>query len=202
MKASRYEGTTGEFGSFEGSDFPYSRATSEPTIHTSDRIIKVPRIRRNTTGDITDHRVHWSDKSKVILVPSRQDYSNRGFKEDLWWEPKDYDEFKVSAKEEVLNEMHTRDVDFVTAMTDLYQPGHDHSPEKCIETPLGSKDSFEEQATTEPLPSPAMLKINRGIGSHDRLEGLESIAKAEKFPINFLDVRSEKGESEKTIDIR
>lgn len=113
MKATRYENT-----------FPdmFLRAISEPSIRTKERLKdELPRLRRCTTGDIRK-QVHWSDRSRVILVPCRQDYSKNGFVHDIWYENCDYDLFKLSARDEVVSLMQLKNLDLSSAMSELYQP--------------------------------------------------------------------------------
>jgi hypothetical protein len=48
-------------------------------------------------------KVKFSDKSKVILIPSRGEYAKHGLASDIWWGVEDYVYFKASARLEVMD---------------------------------------------------------------------------------------------------
>lgn len=101
--------------------------------------------RSKTEVEEPEHHVHWSDKLRVILVPCRQDYRNRGIEHDLWWDQKDYEQFKLAAKDEVLRAMESQHLDLFSAMFNLYQSDSDiaHEDREDGEDGSGSDDGTE-----------------------------------------------------------
>ena len=63
--------------------------------------------RHLTTGDLeedcSNRAVKFCDNSKVVLIPSRDEYKKHGLASDIWWEPDDYNYFKASARLEVMD---------------------------------------------------------------------------------------------------
>jgi hypothetical protein len=164
-------------------DFLAPRAASEPMIRTGDRV-SIPRMRRSSTGDLSKH-VHWSERSRVILVPARQDYWSRGVASDLWWEGKDYESFKLSAIAEVLQVMASKHLAVAAAMTDLYQP----EPKKDFETTTKpslspcESDSISKAPTTSLIP-PEMQPVNfLGI---DSTRGRKKAKFQDEKPLNHM----------------
>mmetsp|Transcript_14467 Transcript_14467/g.21754 ORF Transcript_14467/g.21754 Transcript_14467/m.21754 type:complete len:228 (+) Transcript_14467:280-963(+) len=110
----------------------FLRRSSAPSIGSK----KIPNCcpRRRTTGDLSNAsiqedngkpHVHFSEVSRVVLVPSRKDYYSRGLDKDLWWSSGDYTQFKSSAKEEVqqlLKQSEFSDYGVKSAIHALYQP--------------------------------------------------------------------------------
>jgi hypothetical protein len=213
MRATRYDGRDGTL------DILSPRAVSEPTLRPQVNESMMTRMRRSNT-EIGNHHVHWSDKSRVILVPSRQDYQSRGFQHDLWWEQKDYEHFKVSAKDEVLRAMESQNLDLFSAMCKLYQPNcdsgegsgsdvddngtDDDGTEGSIRSASSlSLDNFDANAKTSPavalmkesLPSctPSSRENLSRKASWGSVDSQSSGQSSERRAINFLEIRPERG---------
>lgn len=172
MKATRYETSMPDY---------YSRTISEPNIRNKENIMKeIPRMRRCTTGDIRKH-VHWSDRSRVILVPCRQDYSRNGFVHDMWWERNDYDLFKSSAQDEVISVMQSKNIDLSTAISELYQPSEELEQEENQEQIQDNEQIFDEfrEVTTNNESS----ELNENLVSSDLNISYQSPKSTEDFLI-------------------
>ena len=218
MRATRYDTSRGN----EYFTFFSPRAVSEPTMTTKlDHGPLMTRMRRSKT-EVEEHHVHWSDKLRVILVPCRQDYRNRGFERDLWWDQKDYEQFKLAAKDEVLRAMESQHLDLFSAMFSLYQSDSDFGPEDR-EDGSGSDDGTEgsirsagsllsldncdlksssegasmKESLLLPSSSPSRENLSRkaswGSGTGSVDSQGSGSQSPEKRSINFLELRPEKG---------
>jgi len=67
--------------------------------------------------------VKFSDKTKVVLVPCRDEYKNHNLNSLIWWERSDYDFFKTSAKMEVVELLEKYSGNLQHTLAALYQPG-------------------------------------------------------------------------------
>jgi hypothetical protein len=154
LKATRFDQPT-----ILGLDlFLSSRAASEPTIRSGD--VERPRMRRSSTGDLSKH-VHWGERSRVILVPTREDYWSRGVGHDLWWERNDYESFKQSAKAEVLQVMASKNITVADAMSDLYQqPADSKEAIKSADNPVAGPCECGSSSKSPISWSPEIKTIN------------------------------------------
>jgi hypothetical protein len=214
LRATRYDGQRG------GNTFDIlsPRAVSEPTIRKQDSRMMTPRIKRSNTE--IGHHVHWSDKSRVILVPSRQDYRSRGFDHDLWWDQRDYEQFKVSAKDEVIRAMESQHLDLFSAISNLYQPdcdigngdhgtdgnGTDDDGTEGSVRSAGSLSLDNFDANTAPGPvmkeslssfSPSRENLSRKPSWGSESQSSTGSHSSERRTINPLELRDEKGPEER-----
>jgi hypothetical protein len=96
------------------------------------------------------NRISFNQITRVVLVPSREDYHYFGVHTELWWQPLEYLDFKQEATAEVTAVMKQRDVDIKRAIQILYQTHpHFHSDE-----PLEHLDLSIGSPTTVSDPSP------------------------------------------------
>jgi hypothetical protein len=95
-------------------------AIPAPENHSPDSVSELaPKrtscLRSNSTGGITENstgnskntlferQVSFGEITKVVLIPSRQEYHERNLHKDLWHSNKDYDGFKSEAKQDYEN---------------------------------------------------------------------------------------------------
>eukprot|EP00603_Paraphysomonas_imperforata_P007730 CAMPEP_0114440168 /NCGR_PEP_ID=MMETSP0103-20121206/15618_1 /TAXON_ID=37642 ORGANISM="Paraphysomonas imperforata, Strain PA2" /NCGR_SAMPLE_ID=MMETSP0103 /ASSEMBLY_ACC=CAM_ASM_000201 /LENGTH=161 /DNA_ID=CAMNT_0001611039 /DNA_START=71 /DNA_END=556 /DNA_ORIENTATION=- len=88
------------------------------------------RSRRRDTIDLgvvarKGKTVSFNIRSKVVLIPTRQEYQKHDLASDMWWHREDYSCFKAMARLEVLDILHKHNGDLRRAMAELFQPeGH------------------------------------------------------------------------------
>mmetsp|Transcript_22593 Transcript_22593/g.38260 ORF Transcript_22593/g.38260 Transcript_22593/m.38260 type:complete len:257 (+) Transcript_22593:116-886(+) len=82
--------------------------------------------RFHTMGNLSNNEdnkgVKFSEKSKVVLIPSRGEYAKHDLLNDIWWNAEDYNYFKASARLEVLDLLDRFKGNIQSALTALYQP--------------------------------------------------------------------------------
>jgi hypothetical protein len=73
---------------------------------------------------IEKRRIKFQPAVRVVLIPSRDEYTNAGLGEQLWWDESDYTAFKKSAVGELKVLMQKQGiVDSKVAIQVMYQPG-------------------------------------------------------------------------------
>ena len=88
-----------------------TRSASEPTLHGLLSISQFGRLWA-TSGDLLgdEHtatktpvrrKVEFQPLVRVVLIPSRTEYSSAGLLSILWWEDSDYSSFKSTAVREL-----------------------------------------------------------------------------------------------------
>ena len=113
-----------------------TRSASEPTLHGLLSISQFGRLwatSGNLLGD--EHtatktpvrrKVEFQPLVRVVLIPSRTEYSSAGLLSILWWEDSDYSSFKSTAVRELKALMISRGIySSRDAIKILYQPGSD-----------------------------------------------------------------------------
>lgn len=104
------------------------RTLSEPTLQTK---CDLPSRAWATTGDLNNSsqqkiylkkKLKFDSQVKVILIPTREEYSNIGLGEVLWWSHIDYCSFKESAGLELKAILSVYKIDPKAAIMKLYQP--------------------------------------------------------------------------------
>lgn len=93
--------------------------------------------------------VSFSDSSRVVLVPSRAEYEKHGLLQDVWWDPEDYQNFKSSARMEIMEMLDEYKGNVHSALTALYQPDFDTmSPVKqSVESVKDSENNEDDTAS-------------------------------------------------------
>jgi len=66
--------------------------------------------------------VSFDNSVKVILIPTKLEFRNAGIAGDVWWQPFEYDEMKMSAAREIQEVINSHCIDPRAAMKILYQP--------------------------------------------------------------------------------
>ena len=117
------------------------RSLSEPVI-SSPGISSTIRRLFVTTGSLDDSdtnaairnnsniplalkkrlKVRWNTSIRVILIPTRTEYSDARLAQELWWNEDDYSVFKRAAVDELRVAMKLLQVDSRTALRTMYQP--------------------------------------------------------------------------------
>ena len=75
---------------------------STPRYHTMGNLSS-KESKSKVNNDNKMKKVKFSDKSKVVLIPSRGEYAKHGLASDIWWGVEDYVYFKASARLEVMD---------------------------------------------------------------------------------------------------
>lgn len=113
------------------------RSSSEPTVSGLLNISKLSHCA--TTGNllsgdqkaiksIPKRKVRFQAQVRVVLIPSRTEYSTADLAQFLWWDETDYVLFKTSAIHELKELMRFRAEKITTkeAIAILYQPSFDN----------------------------------------------------------------------------
>jgi hypothetical protein len=90
------------------------------TKSSSDLPVTKTNISKRTTTNTK--QVRFSENCRVVLIPCLKEYRSLGLHLDMWWEPKDYRLFKLSASQEVSNFLNSFGGDVKSIMRQLYQP--------------------------------------------------------------------------------
>lgn len=85
-----------------------NRSTSLPNFSTHTKMFtpldkSAPRHRTMDDLSRKDRIVKFSENSKVVLIPCREEYASHGLAGEIWWEANDYAFFKASARLEVMD---------------------------------------------------------------------------------------------------
>jgi hypothetical protein len=127
-------------------------------------------------------KISFSDRNRVILIPTIQDYRSSGLHEELWWQPSDLDHFKVEATHELMRVMKDHNLDVKSALSYLYQTHDlDTANSSCQTTTTDSIISFssesDDDASTESSVASALpLHIELGLHHHNNSKRNESMS--------------------------
>jgi hypothetical protein len=84
--------------------------------------------KKNTSRVVPKKKVRFQSLVRVVLIPSRFEYTDANLFDSLWWEDSDYSSFKASALLELNAMMASPDIrDSVEAIKMLYQPCYDET---------------------------------------------------------------------------
>lgn len=116
------------------------RSKSEPAVSDLRTISQLGRLwattenlitqkdKKNTLKVPSKKKVRFQSLVRVVLIPSRYEYTDADLFDSLWWEDSDYSAFKASALLELNAMMASPDIrDSLEAIKMLYQPCYDEN---------------------------------------------------------------------------
>lgn len=140
---------------------------STPRFHTMGNLNSSKDSKNTVSEENKKKKVSFSEKSKVVLIPSRGEYKKHGLANEIWWGVEDYVYFKASARLEVMDLLEKYDGNIRCALTALYQPDNHND----LMSPPSDGISTAPSACDEPNSnSPYPVAIINSISSSDLVQ--------------------------------